>query len=129
MPIVLTNDKNTASKKGSKPRAAETGFNSIRIIPEFYVWQQDRDGFMKRFERYIDSADKNGISSMIVLGNDCCPPKEEALSRLHLGEQKVDWGYHGGRKVSQHGTFDGAAIRYSTSRKTKHNIVSLFANW
>lgn len=88
--------------------AAETGFNSIRIVPEFYVWQQDRDGFMKRFERYIDAADKNGISSMIVLGNDCCPPKEEALSRLHLGEQKVHWGYHGGRKVSQHGTFDGA---------------------
>lgn len=88
--------------------AAETGMNSIRIIPEFYVWQREHDGFMERFERYIEAADENGISCMVVLGNDCVPPKEEALARLHLGEQHVDWGYHGGRKVSQHGTFGGA---------------------
>lgn len=86
--------------------AAETGFNSIRIIPEFFVWEQEHDGFMKRFDRYIDEAYKNGISSMIVLGNDCMPPKEEALKRMHLGEQKIDLGYHGGRKVSQHGKFN-----------------------
>lgn len=84
--------------------AAETGFNSIRIIPEFFVWEQEHDGFMECFERYIEAAHKNGISCMIVLGNDCMPPKEEAIERRHLGEQKVDWGYHGGRKVSQHGT-------------------------
>lgn len=86
--------------------AAETGFNSIRIIPEFFVWEQEHDCFMKRFDRYIDEAYKNGISSMIVLGNDCMPPKEEALKRMHLGEQKIDLGYHGGRKVSQHGKFN-----------------------
>lgn len=88
--------------------AAETGFNSIRIIPEFLVWEKEHGGFMDRFERYIEAAHQNGISCMIVLGNDCMPPKEEALKRMYLGEQKVDWGYHGGRKVSQHGTFAGA---------------------
>ena len=87
--------------------AAETGFNSIRIIPEYIVWEKEHDGFMERFERYIDVAAQNGISCMVVLGNDCCPPYEEAQRRMQLGEQKVDWGYHGGRKVSQHGTFDG----------------------
>ncbi|MBP3360782.1 MAG: cellulase family glycosylhydrolase [Clostridia bacterium] len=86
--------------------AAETGFNSIRIIPEFLVWEKEHDGFMERFERYIQVAANNGISCMVVLGNDCMPPKEEALKRMHLGEQKVDWGYHGGRKISQHGTFN-----------------------
>lgn len=88
--------------------AAETGFNSIRIIPEFLVWEKEHDGFMERFERYIEVAHQNGISCMVVFGNDCMPPKEEALRRMHLGEQKVDWGYHGGRKVSQHGKFEGA---------------------
>lgn len=88
--------------------AAETGFNSIRIIPEFYVWLKEHDGFMQRLERYVAAADKFGISCMVVFGNDCCPPKEEALNRLHLGEQHVDWGYHGGRKISQHGRFEGA---------------------
>lgn len=87
---------------------SKLGYNSIRIIPEFFVWKEEHDGFMERFERYIELANQNGISCMVVLGNDCCPPKEEALERLHLGEQHVDWGYHGGRKVSQHGKFDGA---------------------
>lgn len=86
---------------------AKTGFNSIRIIPEFYVWKHQHDGFMDRFEQYIATAAKHGISCMIVFGNDCMPPKEEALRRLRLGKQHVDWGYHGGRKVSQHGAQPG----------------------
>ncbi|MBP3381696.1 MAG: cellulase family glycosylhydrolase [Clostridia bacterium] len=86
---------------------AKTGFNSIRIIPEFYVWKHQHDGFMDRFERYIATAAKHGISCMVVFGNDCMPPKEEALKRFHLGKQNVDWGYHGGRKVSQHGAQAG----------------------
>lgn len=90
---------------------AELGYNSIRIIPEFIVWKKEHDGFTERFERYIELAAQNNISCMIVLGNDCCPPKEEALKRMRLGEQQVDWGYHGGRRISQHGRFDG--IGYS----------------
>lgn len=85
----------------------EMGYNSIRIIPEFIVWVKEHDGFMERFERYISLAAQNGISRMVVLGNDCMPPYEEALKRMNLGKQHVDWGYHGGRKVSQHGNFEG----------------------
>ena len=81
---------------------ADTGFNTIRIIPEFIVWDQDHDGFMARFERYIATAWKYGISCMITFGNDCMPPKDEFWKPLQLGEQHFDWGYHGGRKHSQH---------------------------
>ncbi len=87
---------------------SELGYNSIRIIPEFLVWLNEHDGFMERFERYVELAAEKGISCMVVLGNDCMPPYEEALRRIHLGKQHVDIGYHGGRKVSQHGSFDGA---------------------
>lgn len=86
--------------------AAETGFNSIRIIPEFIVWDQEHDGFMERFDRYLSTAWKYGISSMIVFGNDCMPPKNEFWKPLQLGPQHYDWGYHGGRKFSQHQQFD-----------------------
>lgn len=85
---------------------AETGFNTIRIVPEFIVWDQDHDGFMERFDRYLSVAWKYGISSMIVFGNDCMPPKNEFWKPLQLGPQKYDWGYHGGRKFSQHQQFD-----------------------
>lgn len=87
--------------------AAQTGFNSVRIILEYYVWEKEHDGFIQRLERYIDLAAKNGITCMIVLGNDCMPPKDELMKRMTLGAQHVDWGYHGGRKISQHGVFEG----------------------
>ena len=79
----------------------ELGFNSIRIILEFVVWDEQHDGFMERFERYIELAHKYGIYCMVVLANDCMRPKSFEVNKL--GEQKVDLGYHGGRKISQHG--------------------------
>ena len=81
--------------------AAETGFNTIRIIVEFAVWDQQHDGFMERFDRYLSTAWKYGISSMVVFGNDCMQPKE-FTKPVVFGPQHYDWGYHGGRKNSQH---------------------------
>jgi hypothetical protein len=80
------------------------GYNSIRIILEFVVWDEQHDGFMERFERYISLADKYGISCMVVLANDCMRPKSFEIN--NIGKQKVDLGYHGGRKNSQHGHQD-----------------------
>ncbi|MGI6570142.1 MAG: glycoside hydrolase family 2 TIM barrel-domain containing protein [Caldicoprobacterales bacterium] len=82
--------------------AASIGYNSIRLILEFIVWDQDHDGFLKRFDRYLSTAYKHGIRSMIVFGNDCMVPKDEHYKPLKLGKQSYDWGYHGGRKHSQH---------------------------
>ncbi len=85
--------------------AAKTGFNTIRIILEFIVWDKDHNGFMERFERYISTAAKHGISCTVVFGNDCMPPKSPAWRPLELGPQHYDWGYHGGKKASQHAVF------------------------
>ena len=90
--------------------AASTGFNTIRIILEFIVWDQEHDSFMERFDRYLETAAKHGISCMVVFGNDCMPPKNEFWKPLQLGEQHYDWGYHGGRKYSQHSRF--SAVGY-----------------
>ena len=81
----------------------ETGFNTVRLIIEYVVWKEEHDGFMERFERYISLCAKYGISCMIVLANDCMPPKTEFWKMPCLGEQQYDWGYHGGKKQSQHG--------------------------
>ena len=86
--------------------AEETGYNTIRIIPEFFVWDKQHDGFMKRFDRYLEVAWKHGISAMVVFGNDCMQPKAYTKP-MTLGPQHYDWGYHGGRKMSQHGALPG----------------------
>ena len=90
----------------------ETGFNTVRLIPEFVVWKEEHDGFMERFERYLALLDKYGISAMIVLANDCMPPKTERWKRPAIGEQTYDWGYHGGVKHSQHGVIAGTAPHF-----------------
>ena len=92
--------------------AAETGFNVIRIILEFVVWKEEHDTFFDRFDRYLDVCAKHGISFMVVLANDCMPPKTELWKMPYLGEQHYDVGYHGGRKHSQHGHHDGPAPHF-----------------
>ena len=81
----------------------ETGFNTIRVILEYAVWRDEHDGFLRRFEDYISLAAEYGISCIVVLANDCMPPMSPEWKRPQIGPQKVDWGYHGGVKRSQHG--------------------------
>lgn len=81
--------------------AAETGFNTIRLILEFINWDQEHDGFMERFDRFLDVAWKYGISAMICFGNDCKPPKDENWKPLCLGPQNNHLGTHGGVSLVQ----------------------------
>ena len=53
--------------------AASIGFNSVRVIVQFEVWQQEHDGFMERFERYIQTCAKHGISVMVTIGTEISP--------------------------------------------------------
>lgn len=81
------------------------GYNSIRVILEFIVWDQQHDSFLKRFERVVQTAAKYGVSLMVCFGNDCTVPKDEKYKAPQLGPQPCDWGYHGGRKNSPHSGF------------------------
>ena len=56
----------------------KTGYNTVRLILEYVVWKEEHDGFMERFDRYLSLCAKYGISCMIVLANDCMPPKTES---------------------------------------------------
>jgi hypothetical protein len=90
----------------------DLGFNSVRVILEFVVWQKEHDSFLARFERYLTLLDKYGISCTVVLANDCMPPKSPDWKMPDVGEQSYDWGYHGGRKRSQHGRHSAPAPHY-----------------
>ena len=104
----------------------QTGFNTIRIIPEFVVWQQEHDGFMQRFERYLSLCNKYGISCMVVLANDCMPPKTDKWEMPYIGEQHYDWGYHGGKKHSQHGVHLGPAPHfYLDDEKSREEYLKM----
>ena len=84
------------------------GYNSIRVILEFIVWEQQHDGFLKRFERVVSTAAKYGVSLMVCFGNDCTVPRDEKYRAPELGPQPCDWGYHGARKNSPHSGYKNA---------------------
>ena len=82
------------------------GFNSIRIILEYEVWDQQHDGFMERLDRYLSAAYSHGITAMIVLSNECSVRTPTYVPPV-LGEQFWEPGYHGGKEFKtwyQHGT-------------------------
>ncbi len=90
----------------------ELGYNSVRLILEYVVWEKEHDAFLNNFDKYLDLCAKYGVSCMIVLANDCMPPKTELWKMPDIGEQHYDVGYHGGRKHSQHGGHSCPAPHY-----------------
>lgn len=77
--------------------ARETGFNAVRAIVQFEVWNGEHDSFMANLEEYFALADEFGLKVMLVIGNDGCPPKEK-WKPVTFGEQPFDLGYHSGIK-------------------------------
>jgi hypothetical protein len=89
--------------------AASIGFNTVRVLLEengFGAWYYEHDDFMKNFEKFLSLCKKHGIRAIVGLGNDCSRPKP-LWSLPKPGPQPCDWGYHGARKQSQHGSFPG----------------------
>ena len=46
--------------------AESRGFNSVRVFLHHLVWEQDREGFLQRMDRFLDLAEKHGIGVMFV---------------------------------------------------------------
>ena len=82
----------------------ETGYNAIRSLLFYPIWKEQYEGCMERLERFLDMLDRHGVKLVPVLGNDCQVTKDNPYCFLKSGPQHYDWGYHGGRKWSQHST-------------------------
>lgn len=51
--------------------AEDLGYNTCRAFIQYIVWKDDPKGFKKRFDRFLEIADRHGISVMPVLFDDC----------------------------------------------------------
>ena len=64
------------------------GFNSVRVFLHHQLWEQDRDGLLRRMEQFLDTADRHGIGAMFVLLDavwDPYPkPGKQRAPRPHL---------------------------------------------
>lgn len=62
--------------------AHDLGFTSIRVYLHHLLWEQDREGFLKRMDRFLTIADKHGIGVMFVLFDSVWDPHPK------LGKQR-----------------------------------------
>ncbi len=47
--------------------AEKLGFNCMRVFLHHLLWDQDPDGFKKRIDQFLETADRHGIGVMFVL--------------------------------------------------------------
>lgn len=50
------------------------GMNTMRVYLHDLLWQQDRKGFLRRVDQFLDIAAKHGIRPMLVLFDSCWDP-------------------------------------------------------
>jgi len=52
--------------------ARSLGFNTVRTNLQFLVWEPDPAGQKRKLDRFLGTASKLGISTMLCLFDDCC---------------------------------------------------------
>src|SRR5690625_2842026 len=58
--------------------AEDLGFNSMRVYLHDLVWKNDKEGFIKRIDQFLDIADSHDIGIMFVLFDGVWHPDPEA---------------------------------------------------
>jgi hypothetical protein len=51
--------------------AGEIGFNACRVFVQYLVWLHDKEGLKQRIDRFLEIASGNGISTLMILFDDC----------------------------------------------------------
>ena len=67
--------------------AEEVGFNSLRVVLPFVVWERDPVAFKKRLSDFLALCDKHGMGAMFSLFDDCAFGSDEKLKDPWYGKQ------------------------------------------
>lgn len=51
--------------------AEDLGFNMMRVFLHHKLWEQDKEGFKARIDKYLEISSSHGISTMFVFLDDC----------------------------------------------------------
>ena len=83
--------------------AEELGFNALRVYLHDLLWWQDAQGFKKRIEQFLETANRHKISILLVLFDDCWhdDPKLGEQPDPRPGVHNSGWVKSPGSKVIQ----------------------------
>lgn len=75
--------------------AQDVGFNCLRVVLPFVVWEHDPDAFKQRLGTFLSICDKRGLKVMFCLFDDCAFGSDEKLKTPWYGPQpKVLEGWY-----------------------------------
>jgi len=106
--------------------AENIGFNSCRVFMQYLVWENDKDGMIKRLEKFLDIAGNRNISVMPIFFDDCAFSGKQP----YLGKQDDPIpGVHNSGWTPSPG-FDRVVDRSCWNQLEQYvtSIVSYFAN-
>lgn len=80
--------------------AKSIGFNCLRTILPFELWQRCPEVFFRHLEEYLALCADFGIRVMPVLFDDCCVPRERYQPMVFGKQPDPEPGYFGGSSVT-----------------------------
>jgi hypothetical protein len=83
LPSTAVNDVEMWQKESFDPKtidrelgwAQDLGFNTVRVFVNYAVWESDAEGLKDAFRQFLGIADKHGISTLVILFDDCFKPE------------------------------------------------------
>ena len=67
--------------------AEDIGFNCLRVVLPFVVWEHDPKSFKRRLHDFLGICDKRGIKVIFTLFDDCAFGNDEKLKNPWYGQQ------------------------------------------
>ncbi len=67
--------------------AEAIGFNVLRVVLPFVVWEHDPNSFSERLDNFLGVCDKRGIKVMFTFFDDCAFGNDEKLKNPWYGQQ------------------------------------------
>ena len=67
--------------------AEQVGFNSVRVVLPFVVWEHDPKAFRERLDRFLEICDRRGHGVMFTLFDDCVFGSDPKLKNPWYGKQ------------------------------------------
>lgn len=110
--------------------AEETGFNCLRVVLPYVVWEHDPDAFKKRLKTFLKICDKRGIGVMFTLFDDCHFASDPELKDPWYGKQPdvLEGWYANGWTPSPGHSIVKDPAQWPKMEKYVKDIVSSFNN-
>ncbi|MCY3018502.1 MAG: cellulase family glycosylhydrolase [Planctomycetota bacterium] len=103
--------------------AQDLGFNTVRVFINYVVWKADAEGLKNRVDRFLDMARRHGISTMIILLDDCFrqDPKVGRQPEPEPGVHNSQWVASPGKRMT------GDAASWGDLERYVKDMVKAFA--